>query len=193
MKRDEILWNCDHHSVEPVTMSKYVAEKKQMRKWMVEFLNKFQGRGIKIHRDNLIRVAKSIIFFNILRAIAPWVTSSWAIVFFALSLRLLPLVYIFGSTVCIIEAVLNANLTKILSLSNLRIILFYKRNMYNHIIVVTVVAEGPINTWHWLIVVAITENTLSHQRILLSLLSLNNSQILLDLKLSINYSFYTKK
>ena len=60
---------------------------------MFEFLSKFQGRGIKIDRVKSIRVAKSMIFFNIVRAIAPWVTSSWAIAFFALSLRLLPLVY----------------------------------------------------------------------------------------------------
>ena len=65
-----------------------------MWKWMVEFLSKFHVRGIKIDRVNSIRVAKSVIFFNILRAIAPWVTSSWAIVFFALNVRLLPLVYI---------------------------------------------------------------------------------------------------
>ena len=94
MKRNEILWNCDRHSVEPVTMRKYVAEYEQMWKWIVEFLSKFQGRGIKIIIVNSIRVGISMIFFNILHAIAPWVTSSWAIVFFALSLRLLPLVYI---------------------------------------------------------------------------------------------------
>ena len=35
---------------------------------MVEFLSKFQGRGIKIDRVNSIRVAKSTIFFNILHA-----------------------------------------------------------------------------------------------------------------------------
>ena len=38
---------------------------------MVEFLSKFQGRGIKIDIVNSIRVAKSMIFFNILSAIAP--------------------------------------------------------------------------------------------------------------------------
>ena len=26
MKRDEMLWNCDRHSVKPVTLGKYVAE-----------------------------------------------------------------------------------------------------------------------------------------------------------------------
>ena len=62
---------------------------------MIEYLIKFQGRGIKIG-VNSVRVAKSMIFFNILYAIAPWVTSSWAIVFFELSLRLLPLVFILG-------------------------------------------------------------------------------------------------
>ena len=84
----------------------------QLWKWMVEFLSMLQGCGIKIDRVNLILVAKSIIKFNSLRAIAPWVTSSWAIIFcvelastsvslYTLdrpattnSLRLLPLVYI---------------------------------------------------------------------------------------------------
>ena len=94
MKRDEILWNWDPHSVEPVTLSKYVTEYEQIWKWMVEFLSKFQSRGIKIDRVNSISVYKSIIFFNILSAIAPWVKSSWAIVLFALCLRLHPLVYI---------------------------------------------------------------------------------------------------
>ena len=44
------LWNCDRHSVEPVTMNKYVAENEQNLMWKlrVEFLTKFQGRGIKI-------------------------------------------------------------------------------------------------------------------------------------------------
>ena len=61
---------------------------------MGKFLSKFQGRGIKIDRVNSICVATSMIFYKILRAIASWVTSSWAIVFFAWSLRLLPIVYI---------------------------------------------------------------------------------------------------
>ena len=66
-----MLWNCDRHSVEPVTLSKYVAEYEKMWKWMVEFLSKFQGLGIKIDRVNSISFAKLMIFFNILRAIAP--------------------------------------------------------------------------------------------------------------------------
>ena len=32
-----------------------------MYKWIVEFLNKYQGSGIKIDRFNSIRVAKSLI------------------------------------------------------------------------------------------------------------------------------------
>ena len=80
VKRDEILWNCGRHSVEPVTLSKYVAEYKQMWKWMVKFLSKFQGRGIKINIVYSIHVDKSLIFVNILHAIAPWVTSSWAFI-----------------------------------------------------------------------------------------------------------------
>ena len=39
MKRYEILSNCYCHSVEPVTLSKYVAEYEHMCKWMVEFLS----------------------------------------------------------------------------------------------------------------------------------------------------------
>ena len=60
-----MLWNCIRHSVEPVTLSKYVAEYEQMWKLMVKLLSKFQGRGIKIDKVNSIRVAKSMIFFNI--------------------------------------------------------------------------------------------------------------------------------
>ena len=44
-------------------------------KWIVEFLSKFQGRGIQILQVNSIRVAKSLIFFNILSAIPSHVTS----------------------------------------------------------------------------------------------------------------------
>ena len=36
---------------------------------MVEFFSKFQRRDIKIDRVNSIRVAKPLIFFNILRAV----------------------------------------------------------------------------------------------------------------------------
>ena len=75
-----------------MTLSKYVAEYEQMWKWMGEFLSKFHGRGIKIDRVNSIRIAKLMIFFDIM-CIAPWVTPSWAVVFFALSMGLLPLVY----------------------------------------------------------------------------------------------------
>ena len=37
---------------------------------MVEFLSKFQGRGIKIDRVKSIRFAKSMIFVNTLSAVA---------------------------------------------------------------------------------------------------------------------------
>ena len=81
-------------SIDPMTLSNYVEEYEQMWKWMVEFRSKFQGHGIEIDRVYSIRVAKSMIFFNILRVIAPWVMSSWAIVFFALRKHLLLEVYI---------------------------------------------------------------------------------------------------
>ena len=45
--------------VEPVTLNKYVVEYEQMWKWMVKFFSKFQSRGIKIGRVNLILVAVS--------------------------------------------------------------------------------------------------------------------------------------
>ena len=53
-----------------IQICKYVAEYEQMWKWIIEFLSKFQGGGIKIDRVNSIRVARSMIFFNILRAVA---------------------------------------------------------------------------------------------------------------------------
>ena len=56
------------HSAETVT--KCVTEYVQIWKWMVEFLSKFQGRGIKIYRVNSIRLAKQFIFFNIFGAVA---------------------------------------------------------------------------------------------------------------------------
>ena len=62
-----------------------------------QIFSKFHGRGSKIDRINSIRVTKPLNFFNNLRAVACYVTSSWAIVFFALSLHL-PLISILGSS-----------------------------------------------------------------------------------------------
>ena len=56
---------------------------------MVEILSQFQSRGTKIDGVNSVRVAKPMFFFNTLRAVARYVTSSWAIVFIVLSLHLL--------------------------------------------------------------------------------------------------------
>ena len=39
---------------------KHVTKYKDMRKWMVEFLRKIEGRGIKIARVNSIHITKSI-------------------------------------------------------------------------------------------------------------------------------------
>ena len=52
VKWNDILCNCDRYSVEPLSLRKYVAEYEQMWKWMVAFISKFQGRGIKIDRVN---------------------------------------------------------------------------------------------------------------------------------------------
>ena len=66
---DETFRACDGHSIETVTMSKYVVECGQVCNLKVEFLSKFQGRGIKITRGNLICIAKPLIFFSIFRAV----------------------------------------------------------------------------------------------------------------------------
>ena len=69
MKRDEILCACGHHGIKTVTLSEYVDEFEEMCKWIIEFLSKFQGRGIKINRVNLICVAKQLIFFSFFTAV----------------------------------------------------------------------------------------------------------------------------
>ena len=61
MKGDEIFRACDRHSGKIVTLSKYVAEYEEMRKWMVQFFTRFQGRSIKIAPVNSIR--QTIDFF----------------------------------------------------------------------------------------------------------------------------------
>ena len=59
---------------------------------MVNFLSKFQGSGVKIDRVNSIRVAKSLILFNILNValLAKWrhdelsFSLCWACIYFSL-------------------------------------------------------------------------------------------------------------
>ena len=60
MKGDEIVLPCDRHINETVTLRKHVTKYNYMRKWMVEFLRKFENRRIKIVRVNSIRITKSI-------------------------------------------------------------------------------------------------------------------------------------
>ena len=60
MKGDEIVRPCDRHSIETVTLRQHVAKYKNMQKWMVEFLRKFENRGIKIARVNSSLITKSI-------------------------------------------------------------------------------------------------------------------------------------
>ena len=60
VKGDEIVRYCDRLSNETVTVMKHVTKYKNMRKWMVEFLRKFENHGIKIARVNSIRITKSI-------------------------------------------------------------------------------------------------------------------------------------
>ena len=66
---DEIFWAYNRHSVETVTLRKYLAVYEHMRKWIFEFLSKFQVGGIWIARVNSIRVATLLHFFNSLRAV----------------------------------------------------------------------------------------------------------------------------
>ena len=60
MNGDEIVSPCDRHSNETVTLRKHVTKYKNMQKWMVEFIRKFENRGIKIARVNSILTTKSI-------------------------------------------------------------------------------------------------------------------------------------
>ena len=58
---EEKYFELDCHSVETVTLSKYVSEQKQIQNgWSI------QDGGIAIGRVNSIRVSKPLIFFNIL-------------------------------------------------------------------------------------------------------------------------------
>ena len=43
-----------------MTLRKHVSKYKNMQKWMVEFLRKYQSGGDKIARVNSIRITKSI-------------------------------------------------------------------------------------------------------------------------------------
>ena len=62
MKGDEIVRLCDRHSNETVTTRKHVTKYKNLRKWTVEFLRKFENRGIKIARVNSILITKFVDF-----------------------------------------------------------------------------------------------------------------------------------
>ena len=69
MKGDKIVRHFDRNSNKTVTLRKHVTKYKNMRKWMVEFLRKFENRGIKIARVNSI-ITKStsfVIYFNFVR------------------------------------------------------------------------------------------------------------------------------
>ena len=61
-KGDEIVRLCNRRSNETVTLKKDVTKYKNMRKCIIEFLRKFEYRGIKIARVNSILITKSIDF-----------------------------------------------------------------------------------------------------------------------------------
>ena len=54
----DTAWN--RHSNETVTLIKHVNKDKNMLKYMIEFLRKFENHDIKICRVNKIRISKSI-------------------------------------------------------------------------------------------------------------------------------------
>ena len=60
MRGDEIVRPCDRHSNETATLRKHATKYRSMRKWMLEFLQKIENRGIKISRVNSILITKSI-------------------------------------------------------------------------------------------------------------------------------------
>ena len=60
VKRDEIVRPYVRHSYETVTRRKHVTKYKNMLKWMVEILRKFENPGDKIARLNSILITKSI-------------------------------------------------------------------------------------------------------------------------------------
>ena len=68
VKEDEIVQPSDRHSIETVTLRNHVTKYKKQRQWMVEFLRKFENRGIKIARVNSILITKiykfTVIYFN---------------------------------------------------------------------------------------------------------------------------------
>ena len=57
----EIVRPCDEHicSNETVTLRKHATKYENMRKWMDEFLRKFENHDIKIARVNSINITKS--------------------------------------------------------------------------------------------------------------------------------------
>ena len=64
VKGDEIVRPCDRHSIKTDSQATY----KNMLKWMVEFLRKFENLTIKIGLDNSILITKiyqfTAIYFN---------------------------------------------------------------------------------------------------------------------------------
>ena len=58
MTGDEIVRPCDRRNIETLTLRKHVTEHKNMRKWKVEFLRKFENRSINIARVNSILITK---------------------------------------------------------------------------------------------------------------------------------------
>ena len=71
MEGEVIVRSCDRHSNETDTLKKHVTKYKNLRKWIVGFLRKFENRGIKIARVNPILITKymnlqlySLILYN---------------------------------------------------------------------------------------------------------------------------------
>ena len=68
VKGDEIVRPCDRHSIETMTLRKHLTKYKNMRKWMVEILRKFENHAIKSGGHGSILITKiyqfTAIYFN---------------------------------------------------------------------------------------------------------------------------------
>ena len=66
MKENEIVWPCDRLSNETETLKKHVTKYKNMQKWIVEFLRKYENRGIKISPFFITKFLNLLLFTLIL-------------------------------------------------------------------------------------------------------------------------------
>ena len=70
VKGDQIVLPCDRHRIETMTLGKHVTKYKNMRKWMVKFIRKFENRA-KVVEITPVLITKiyqfTAIYFNFVR------------------------------------------------------------------------------------------------------------------------------